>query len=136
MAACSKYVPRFKKALEYRGLSFPQEIINVMGKRAKSDRELDSIINSVCEILEPPSCKKSHCPHHTSFGFCGCSLALVPGKCKLNIDYLKRKKEREDKLISERILQLPKKFRNVDDKTKDKILSMSKSDWENQIKKF
>lgn len=136
MAACSKYVKRFRKALEFRKLPFPQEIIETMGKRAKSDRDLDSIIHYVCEILEPPPCQKLHCPHHTTYGFCGCSLSLVPGKCKLNLEYLKNKKAREEKLLSERLAMLPEKMRNINDDSKRRILSMSKIDWDKQVKRI
>lgn len=136
MSACSKYVPRFKKALEYRGLSFPKDIIDVMGKRANSDRDLDGIIHSIVSILEPPYCQKTHCPHHTAFAFCGCSLSLVPGKCKLNLDYLKNKKLREEKLLNSRINQLNEADRNnLSEYDKGRISAMSKYSWEDFISK-
>lgn len=104
MAACSNYKNRLKAALEYRGLEYPLKIIDVIGKRATSDRELDGIILSITDILEPPNCKKSHCPHFTTFAFCNCSKKLVPGKCKLNIAYLKGVQQRLD-AISEPIIK-------------------------------
>lgn len=136
MAARSKYMKRFRIALQYRNLPFPQQIIDYMGKRATSDRDLDAIIHGVLQIIEPPYCSKSHCPHHTTYGFCGCSQSLVPGKCKLNLEYLKRKREREDKLLNKRINDIPGKYLPLSDETKKKIMSMSELEWQKQIKKF
>lgn len=107
MAKCSNYVPRFKAALKYHGLPIPQEIIDKLGVRASSDRELDGIIMGVVQILEPPNCQKSHCPKHTTFGFCGCSEGLVPGKCPLNLEYLKRKRERRQSVKDAFIADIP-----------------------------
>lgn len=136
MAACSKYVPRLKKALEYNKLPYPSEIITVMGRRATTDRELDGIINSICNILEPPYCQKSHCPSHTAFGFAGCSKSLVPGKCPLNLTYLKNKKEREEKEINRRIALIPEKFLPLSEESRAKISAMSKEVFEKNISKF
>lgn len=72
-----------------------------MGKRATTDRGLDKIISSILDIIEPPSCHKSHCPHNTAYSFCNCSKNLVPGKCPLNLKYLKDKKERDEKTNTE-----------------------------------
>lgn len=136
MAACSKYMNRFRFALQYRKLPFPSEIINYMGKRATTDRSLDSIILEVLDIIEPPYCQKSHCEFHTAYGFCGCSKNLVPGKCKLNLDYLKRKRDREDKILLVRIQQVPESYLPLSDETKKKILTMKEQDWQKQVKKF
>lgn len=136
MAACSKYVNRFRDALQYRNLPFPQDIINYMGKRATSDRELDGIIHRVLQIIEPPYCQKNHCPHHTAFAFCGCSKKLVPGKCKLNLEYLKRKREREEKLLNKRMEAIPGIYLPLSDETKQKIIAMSDNEWQKEVKKF
>lgn len=127
MAACSKYVSRLRQALKFRGLPFPEEIIKTIGKRATSDRSLDNIIHSVCEILEPPHCQKSHCPHFTSYAFCGCSQNLVPGRCPLNLTYLKNKKEREERIINNVVSQLPVKVQEkITPEIRQTILDASK----------
>jgi hypothetical protein len=136
MAACSKYMKRFRFALQYRKLPFPKEIIDYMGKRATSDRSLDGIICNILNIIEPPYCQKSHCEHHTTYGFCGCSKNLVPGKCKLNLEYLKRKKEKEERILGSRTAQLPKRYLPLSDETKAKVLSMTQSQWDNELRKI
>jgi len=136
MAACSKYMNRFRKALEYRGLKVPEEIISYMGKRATSDRSLDGIILGVLNIIEPPHCQKNHCPSHTTYGFCGCSKGLVPGKCQLNLEYLKRKKERQDNILNKRINDIPGMYLPLSEETKQKVLAMSDKEWQERIKKF
>lgn len=136
MSACSKYLPRFRKALEYRQLPFPKEIIDYMGKRANSDRSLDEIILNVLEIIEPPYCQKRHCEYHTSYGFCGCSQGLVPGKCKLNLDYLKRKRDRENNILTVRAKDIPGIYLPLTEETKRKILAMNDQEWQKEIKKF
>lgn len=107
-----------------------------MGKRANSDRSLDGIILGVLHIIEPPYCQKSHCESHTTYGFCGCSKGLVPGRCPLNLEYLRRKREREDKLLKERIAQIPKSYLPLSSETIEKIKSMRQPEWDKQIKKI
>ncbi len=136
MAHCSKYVPRFKTALTFRGLEFPEEIINMMAKRAKSDSQLDGIICSCLDILEPPYCQKRHCPSHTTYGFCGCSKNLVPGKCKLNLDYLKRQKEKAEKVYQKRLLLIPQNFFPLTKENELKIKSMSDSEFAKAARKL
>lgn len=136
MAHCSKYMKRFKKALEHRKLPFPVEIINELAKRAKSDGELDSIINRVVDILEPPSCQKTHCPKFTTYGFANCSDGLVPGRCKLNIEYLVNKLRRENNKWDKRKAVIPGKYFPISDEIKERILAMTDKQWEDQIKKF
>lgn len=133
--ACSKYKSRLKTALEYRGLPYPVEIINYMGVRAKTDRSLDKIIGSLLEIIEPPSCKKIHCPSHTTYSFCGCSKNLVPGKCPLNLEYLKRKREKEEKVLNDRIAQLPERFLPISDENKERLKNISDSEFTTWLKK-
>lgn len=135
MAACSKYVSRFKKALAFRKLKFPRDIIDVMGKRAKSDRSLDNILNNVIDILEPSNCTKTHCPHHTTFSFCNCSLDLVPSKCKLHRDYRKRVKEREEKQFQERLLQVPKEFLPLSPENEKRVRNADKYEWSKFLKR-
>lgn len=136
MAACSKYMNRFRKAFEYRGLKVPEEIISYMGKRATSDRSLDAILLGVLNIIEPPYCQKSHCPSHTTFAFCGCSKGLVPGKCKLNLEYLKRKRDREERLLNKRIAKLPDKYLPLSDEIKQKIMAKSETEWQKTLKRL
>lgn len=136
MAACSKYRHRLKKALEFRGLKYPQEIIDYMGKRATTDRSLDGIIIAVCDIVEPPNCTKSHCPHFTTFSFCNCIDNRVPGKCPLNLEYLKKKKEREEKKYQERVAQLPENFFPLSKENEEKIRTMDDNTWQKAIKKY
>lgn len=136
MPACSKYVSRLKIALAHRGLPYPQQIIDYIGKRASTDRELDRIITSVLQIIEPPSCQKTHCPSHTAYGFCGCSKSLVPSKCKLNLEYLKRKRDKEENILNKRIAVIPGMYLPLSDETKKKILAMSEADWQKEVKKF
>lgn len=136
MAACSKYRHRFKTALEFRKLPFPTEIYDYLAKRATTDRSLDRIICAVLDIIEPPNCPKSHCPHHTAFSFCGCSQNLVPGRCPLNLEYLRNKKKREEKIINQRINQIPGKYLPLDEETKKKIIAMSNDEWKKTVRKF
>lgn len=136
MAACSKYMNRFRSALLYRGLPVPQDIINYIGKRATSDRTLDGIILSVLRIIEPPYCSKHHCPFHTTYAFCGCSKGLVPGKCPLNLAYLKRKRQKEEILLNSRISQVPKSYLPLSKETIEKIKNMRDDEWNKQIKKI
>lgn len=89
---------RLRAALEYRKEVMPVGLVNLLAKRATSDGELDSIILSTLQIIEPPFCQKSHCPSHTTYAFCGCSEKLVPGKCPLNLKYLKDRRQREAKI--------------------------------------
>lgn len=136
MSACSKYLNRFKIALQHRGLPFPNEIIDYMGKRATSDRSLDNIILSVLQIIEPPYCQKRHCPSHTSYGFCGCSKSLIPGKCPLNLEYLRKKREREESIMTKRVAQIPGIYLPLSEHTKGRIFAMSEAQWQQEIKKF
>lgn len=136
MAACSKYINRFKKALAFRNLKFPQDIIDTMGKRAKSDRSLDNILHSVTSILEPPSCTKSHCPHHTAYSFCSCSLDRVPGKCDLHLEYRKRIKERQENRFQARLAQIPKKFLPLSPENEKRVREADDREWAKQVKRF
>lgn len=108
MAGCSKYLNRLKKAMEYNGVSLPDGFVSKIAKRAKTDGQVDSIALSLIAVLEPPYCKKSHCPHHTTYGFAGCSKSLVPGKCKLNLEYIQRTAERELKIKNKLIAIIAK----------------------------
>lgn len=135
MAACSNYVSRFKKALKFRRLKFPQDIIDLMGKRSKTDRSLDRILFSVINIIEPSSCTKSHCPHHTTFSFCNCSLDLVPAKCELHRAYRKRVKEREEKQFQDRLSKVPEKYLPLSDENTKRVREMDKYTWAKFIHK-
>lgn len=94
MAHCSKYTRRFAKALDYRKIPMPTEMVSVISKRAKSDGQIDAAIHHLLDILEPPGCVVSHCKHHTTYSFCCCSIDRIPGNCPIQKKY---KKDRESK---------------------------------------
>lgn len=124
MSACSKYTKRFERAMEYNNLPVPKELISTITKRAKSDGQIDIIIHSILDVLEPPACSKSHCPHFTTYGFANCAKGLVPGKCPLNLKYKKDKRGKEDKMTAEMVDYYV---------TKNKV---SKSDAEGKVAKI
>lgn len=136
MAACSKYVTRLRQAFKYRKIKFPSEIIDLMGKRAKTDRSIDDIIHGVLKIIEPTNCQKSHCPHHTSYSFCGCSKELVPGHCSLNLAYLKGRREREEAEFKKRLVLVPKKYLPLSPENENKIRTMDKYTWAEESRKW
>jgi hypothetical protein len=100
----SNYRNRLSHALLYRGIEVKHELstmLLVLQTRAKSDRELDGIFLAILKIIEPPYCQMTHCENHTSYGMCGCAKHLVPGRCKIHSDYLKRKRVKEEKIKKE-----------------------------------
>jgi hypothetical protein len=63
---------------------------------------LRDLFGSIISLLEPPGCGMSHCESYGgSFAWCNCSKGEVPGKCKKNRAYLKRKKERAAQAVAE-----------------------------------
>lgn len=136
MAACSKYVTRLKIALTHRGVNMPTDVVNLMAKKAKSDGILDDIILRVLDVIEPPYCQMRHCSNHTTKGFCGCSLSLVPGKCSLNLSYLKNKRIREEKKYQSRVEQLPNRFFPLTKENETKLRTMSDDVWDKAIRKY
>lgn len=136
MAACSKYVKRLRQALKFRKTRFPEEVITLMGKRAKTDRQLDAIIHGVLDVIEPPYCQKSHCSSHTAFAFCGCSLERVPGKCPLNLTYLKNRREREEADFQKRLIIVPEKYLPLSPENEKKIREMHQSEWIRETEKW
>lgn len=129
MGKCSKYVSRFKKALAFRKLEFPNDIIDMMAKRAKSDGSLDLILNQTIQILEPPACTKSHCPHFTTFSFCNCSIDRVPGKCPLYLQYRRGVKQRKEKKFQARLKQIPKKFLPLSPENEKRVREADEYTW-------
>lgn len=107
-----------------------------MGKRATSDRSLDNILMDTIRILEPPSCYKSHCPHHTTYSFCNCSLDRVPGKCDLHLAYRKRLKERQEKQFQKRLAQIPEKYLPLSPENEKRVREASPYDWDRQVKQM
>jgi hypothetical protein len=134
MSACSRYLRRFKSALKFRGLKYPEDIIITMGKRAKTDSSLDNILMNTALILEPPSCTKSHCPHFTTMSFCNCSIERIPGKCDLHLAYRKRVKERQEKQYQERLAQVPKKFLPLSPENEKRVRETDKYTWAKFLK--
>lgn len=96
---------RFCKALEYHGIDPKSKdidlLVDTIRTRADSDREVDSILDPVFCVLEPPSCKMGHCEHHTVYGFCNCSQHKTPGRCKKHRDFMKRQQARAQKIYDE-----------------------------------
>lgn len=68
-----------------------------LSAKGMSDNKLYHIVYNILDVLEPPNCQKSHCQHHTTFGFCNCDEGWVPGKCKDHREYIDRKAKRENK---------------------------------------
>jgi len=110
----SDYRPRLEKAIERyrfnvtpfgrrlgdkpRKIKTVKDLIDAIEKRATTEKQLRDLFGSIMSLLEPPSCSKSHCESYGgSFAWCGCRKGLVPGKCKENRAYLKRRREREEK---------------------------------------
>lgn len=106
MSGCSKYRHRLNKAMEYNGIELPPNFIGTIAKRAKTDGQVDTIVWSLLNVLEPPRCQMSHCPSHTAYGFCGCSKSLVPGKCSIHKGYIKRQKEKHEKIKQQLITMI------------------------------
>lgn len=98
--SCQKF-DRLKKAIEYRGLDPNNISLNdfakLLAKRGITDTVQNKIVWMLLEVLEPPVCNMTHCEHYGGqSSFCNCSLERIPGRCPINRDYLKRKKEREE----------------------------------------
>ena len=110
----SDYRPRLEKAIElYRFYTTPlgramghkprkiktvKDLIDAIEKRATTEKQLRDLFGSIMSLLEPPSCSKSHCEFYGgSFAWCSCRKGLVPGTCRENRAYLKRRREREEK---------------------------------------
>ena len=68
-----------------------------LSNKGMPDNKLYSIICDILSTLEPTICQKTHCQHHTAYGFCNCGQGLVPGKCKDHREYMDRKAKRENK---------------------------------------
>lgn len=105
MAHCSKYTRRFAKALDYRKIPMPTEMVAVISKRAKSDGQIDAAIHCLLNILEPPGCIVGHCKHHTSYSFCGCSIDRIPGNCPIQKNYIKDR-EAKYQIIRDEMINL------------------------------
>ena len=93
------YWPRFKKSLEYHNLDVNaiSKLVDVVRRRAGSDRAVDDTFSKLMHVLEPGSCQKSHCDYYGSGGFCGCGKNLVPSKCEDHRQYLERQNARYEK---------------------------------------
>jgi len=88
---------RVKKAMEYRGLNPKRldldDLARVFRKRGITDRQQNEIVHRVLVVLEPTPCWVSHCKHYGGVSaFCNCGEGLIPGKCKIRRDFLKRRR--------------------------------------------
>jgi hypothetical protein len=81
-----------------RKIKSVKDLFDAFEKRATTETQLRNLFAIIYFLLEPPSCSKTHCKFHTAFSFCFCGKDLVPGKCKENRAYLKRRKIKEAKL--------------------------------------
>lgn len=107
---------RLEKALDYNKLD-PESLsvvtlFKTLERRGISDSELNKITWLLLAHLEPPSCQKGHCEHYGGqSAFCDCSLGRIPGRCKENREFIKRRAERKaiwiDKAMSEALCHLP-----------------------------
>ena len=97
------YGSRFKKGLEYHQLNVDAitALVNVVRKRAGSDRAVDSAFSNIMNILEPGGCQKSHCTYHGSGGFCCCGKDLVPSKCQDHREFVARQHAKFEKVYQE-----------------------------------
>jgi hypothetical protein len=84
-----------------RKIKSVKDLFDASEKRATTEIQLRNLFSAMYFIIEPPSCSKTHCEFHTAFSFCLCSKGLVPGKCKENRAYLKRRRIKEAKLKTE-----------------------------------
>lgn len=107
--ACNK-MDRLKKAMEMRGVN-PEsfslyELSNVLAKRGITDTQLNPIAWTLITLLEPPGCYMTHCEHYGNSGSpMNCADGKIPGRCKINKTYKKRKLERKRKKIQSFIEQ-------------------------------
>jgi hypothetical protein len=72
---------------------------HALHKRAKSDRQLDSLFTEIAMLLEPPNCTMSHCTYFSVYGPCNCTQSIVPSKCNIYKDYQVRKVEQKESLF-------------------------------------
>lgn len=81
-----------------RSIKTVKDLIDALEKRATTEKQLRDLFGIIYHLLEPPGCQKSHCKSYGgSFAYCNCAKGEVPGKCKEHREYLKRKREREEK---------------------------------------
>jgi hypothetical protein len=72
------------------------DLIDAIENRATTEKELRSLFGAICTILEPAPCRKTHCSNYGgSFNWCNCGIGLVPGRCRDNLLYMKRQKEKK-----------------------------------------
>lgn len=80
-----------------RKITTVEDLFDAIEKHQTTETALRSFFYHICEMLEPPRCKKTHCQYYTSFSFCNCGDNRVPGKCKEHREYMKRCKARQKK---------------------------------------
>jgi len=108
---------RIRKALEYRGLDPEKldigDLFRELAKRVP-DKELNTF-SWFFTHLEPPGCQMSHCKSYgASPSFCNCGAGEIPGRCKINKEYLRRRKEKAVKAADELLVAL-KDYRKGED---------------------
>lgn len=86
---------RFRKSrFKPRKIKSVKDLLDAFEKRAKTETETRNLFGVMSRLLEPPGCGKSHCKNYGgSFNWCNCAIGKIPGRCKDNLQYLKRKKE-------------------------------------------
>lgn len=92
----AEFVASHKKETEVLVKKIREFLIDLSNK-GMPDNKLSNIEYEVLAVLEPPVCRKNHCQHHTTSGFCNCREGLVPSRCKEHREYMDRKAKRENK---------------------------------------
>jgi hypothetical protein len=78
------------------GIRTLSAFLDAVERRATSERQLcEGVYGDLLNILQPPGCQKTHCKHHSVFGFASCLLNRTPGRCKEHREYLERRRKRE-----------------------------------------
>lgn len=82
-------------AMRRRGITTIRKLLDALERAVTAESDLcEGPLALMREILEPPHCQKTHCEHHTIFGFASCAKALAPSRCRDHREYLKRREER------------------------------------------
>lgn len=82
-------------AMRWRGITTIRKLLDALERSATAESDLcEGPLALMREILEPPCCQKTHCEHHTVFGFASCAKALAPSRCRDHREYLTRRQER------------------------------------------
>lgn len=99
--ACAKR-RRLEKAFRMRGVdpdNFSlRELDKVLMKRGITDTQLNPIVGTLINVLEPPGCEMTHCKlYGNSTSPMNCADGRTPGRCKILKDFRARRQERTAK---------------------------------------